>query len=191
MRELTIIILSLLVLIYGCASSEVSFNRGVKKVEELDSKHGASLKMAPNSTAEIESLLFKLKEFKTANKLSKPLEHLVDFKVAFLEAEKLNAEGWQWGKGSTIDYGFGCKNGYARIKESGSLRNASAQKGYEALAILEKFIAEYPKEAKSSNLTQKDALLFNAMYFQIEEKAAKDVRIVKSVCGKKNETIEG
>lgn len=187
MKKIALITLvAILAFAYGCASgSDMSFNDGVKKLGQFDKKYNSSIKTPPASAAEIGELNAQLVGFKAANKLSKPLNGLVDFRIVFLEAEKLNAEGWQWGKGSTTDYGFGCK-GYGRIKESARLRNASAQKGYEAVAMLEKFIEEFPKESESTDLVQKDVLVLNAVYFQIEEKAAKDARIIENFCGKKN-----
>ena len=181
---LSLLVMALLLL--GCAQPDtMAFKDGVKKLEQLDKKYNSSIKTPPASAAEIDELKAQLVGFKAANKLSKPLNGLVDFRIIFLEAEKLNAEGWQWGKGSTTDYGFGCK-GYNRIKESARLRNASAQKGYEAVDMLEKFIEEFPKESGSAGISQKDVLVLNAIYFQIGEKAEKDARIIEGFCGKKN-----
>lgn len=191
-----------LLTIYGCASfseltgfaaSKMTFRQGVKKISEIDEKYGATLKSAPAEVNDVEGLLAQFTGFRTINELSEPLEYLLDFKIKFLEAEKLNLEGWQWGRGSTTDYGFGCRKGYARVKEAARLRNESAQKGYEAVEVLQKFVEQYPKEAKSLNLTQKDVLVLNALYFQIEEKALKDARIIESACGGKgyNTTLSG
>ena len=179
---------------YGCASfseltgfsnSPMSFKQGVKKINEMDEKYGTTLKSAPIEINEVEGLLAQITGFKTLNELSEPLEYLLDFKTKFLEAEKLNLEGWKDGKGSTTDYGFGCKKGYARVKEAARLRNESAQKGFEAVEALQKFIEQYPKEAKTLDFSQKDVLVLNALYFQIEEKALKDGSVIESSCGGK------
>src|SRR3989338_722589 len=156
MKKIALIsLIVMLAFVYGCASgNEISFNDGVKKLEQFDKKYNSSIKTPPSNTGDIGELLSQLVGFKAANKLSKPLNGLVNFRIAFLEAEKLNAEGWQWGKGSTTDYGFGCK-GYERIKESSRLRNASAQRGYESVDMLEKFIEEFPSESKIAGLAQK------------------------------------
>ena len=170
-----------LAIAYGC-SSQLTFENGVKKIDELDKKYGSSLKSPPNSTGSIAGLAAELNDFKSANQnLPEPLKYLVDFRIKFLEAEKLNAEGWQWGKASTTEFGFGCK-GYGRITQSSDLRNQSAQKGYEAVGILQEFVDKYPKEAESAGLTQKDVLLLKATYFQIEEKAARDSRVMRGLC---------
>ncbi len=191
MKRITLIaLIAILAFAYGCASgSEMGFNDGIKKLEQFDKQHNSSIKTPPASVTEIDELRAQLAGFKAANKLSSPLNSLVDFRIAFLEAEKLNVEGWQWGKSSTTDYGFGCK-GYARIKESSMLRNASAQKGYEAVDMLEKFIKGFPRESKIAGVAQKDVLVLNAMYFQIEEKAAKDARLVENLCGKKGNELK-
>lgn len=184
------IIIAVLV-VYGCAnSSNMGFMEGIGKIDKFDEKYNSSIKMPPATTAGIDELKAQLTGFKAANKLPEPLNNLVDFRIAFLDAEKLNAEGWQWGKGSTTEFGFGCKKGYERIKESARLRNASAQKGYGAVDMLESFVEKFPNEAKIANLTQKDVLALNAMYFQIEEKAKKDLSVIESFCGKKNESKE-
>lgn len=171
-----------LAVIYGCASSQLNFKEGAKKITEMEMKYGASVKVPPATTPEIDDLMAQIMGFSVANQLPDSLELFIEFKLKFLEAEKLNAEGWQWGKGSTTDYGFGCKNGYLRITESARIRNVSAQKGYEAVSILQEFVDTYSKEAKSLNLTQKDVLVLNAVYFQNEEKASRDAKIIKSAC---------
>ncbi len=183
-----------LIIVYGCASfseltgfaaSQMTFKQGVKKISEIDEKYGATLKSAPAEVNDVEGLLAQFTGFRTLNELSEPLEYLLDFKIKFLEAEKLNLEGWRWGRGSTTDYGFGCRKGYARVKEAARLRNESAQKGYEAVEALQKFVEQYPKQAKSLDFTQKDVLVLNALYFQNEEKALKDARIIEGACGGK------
>lgn len=161
----------------------MTFDRGVKKINELDKNYGATLKSPPNSTDKITGLVAGLNELKAANEnLPESLKFLVDFRIKFLEAEKLNAEGWQWGKASTTEYGFGCKGGYSRITQSARLRNASAQKGYEAVVILQEFVDLYPIEAKSLSLSQKDILILKTEYFKSEEQAARDAKIIRSLC---------
>ena len=177
-----------LIFLYSCtANSEVTFEQGIKKIEGLDKNYGSTLKSAPNSTANVDELLAQVTGFAAINKMDEPLKDLVNFRIKFLEAEKLNAEGWQWGKASTTDDGFGCK-GYSRIKESAKLRIMSAQKGYEAVDILQRFVDSYTKEAESTNLSQKDILILKALYYQVQEKAEKDSRIIEGLCGNKTET---
>lgn len=172
-----------LAIAYGCAASQMTFGQGVKKIDELDKKYGSSLKSPPNSTDKIAGLIAELNDFKAANEnLPESLRYLVDFRIKFLEAEKLNAEGWQWGKASTTDFGFGCNKGYARILESAGLRNASARKGFEAVELLQKFIDSYPEEAASLDLSQRDVLYLKAAFFQEGEKAERDARIIRSLC---------
>jgi len=180
-----ILILTLIVL-YGCTTgSQMTFNQGVKKINELDEKYGVGLKSAPESTDKIDELIAQITGFKAVNEMSEPLEYLIDFRLKFLEAEKLHVEGWQWGRGSTTDWGFGCRKGYLRVKEAARLRNQSAQNGYEAVEILKTLINKYPKEVKRVNLTQKDVLFLNAFYFQEEKKAIRDGKIIESFCGGK------
>ena len=182
----------LLVIIYGCANQgAVGFNDGVKKINEFDKQFGAAMKVPPNSTEGVNGLLAQLVGFGAANAdMDRSLANLLDFRIKSLEAEKLHIEGWQWGRGSTTDWGFGCNKGSARVLNSSSIRNASAQKGYEAVDALELFIDSYPKQAGILNLTQKDVLFLNAAYQQVEEKANKDVRLISSLCKEQVEALK-
>ncbi|MBI2523196.1 hypothetical protein HYW19_02290 [Candidatus Woesearchaeota archaeon] len=185
------ITLFLLVIIYGCTNQRtVGFDEGVKKINEFDKQFGATMKTPPNSTEGVDGLLAQLVGFRAANMdVDKSLATFLDFRIKNLEAERLHIEGWQWGKGSTTDYGFGCNKGSERVINSSRIRNASAQKGYEAVEALQSFIGNYPKEAESLNLTQKDALFLNAAYLQIEEKANRDYRIIISLCKEQVESL--
>lgn len=180
----------LMAIVYGCATTTVTFNNGIEKINEFDEQFGATMKTPPNSTEGVDSLLAQLVGFGAANAdMDKSLVSLLDFRITSLEAEKLHIEGWQWGKGSTTDYGFGCNKGTARVLNSSSIRNASAQKGYEAVNALQLFIDSYPKQAASVNLTQKDVLFLNAAYQQVEGKANKDARIISSLCKEQVEAL--
>ncbi len=173
---------------YGCTQS--AFDIGIKKLNGIDEKYGISLQAPPETTENIDEVINDLNQFKTANNVES-LEMLADFRIKFLESQKLFIEGWQWGRGSTTIYGFGCTKGYARVTTSASIRNASAQAGFEAVDLLEQFVDNYPNEAKSVNITQKDVLFLKALYFQGEEQASKDARIIESACGGKgyNKTL--
>jgi len=183
--------LLLWVIIYGCANQQtVGFDEGVKKINEFDKQFGATMKAPPNSTEGVDGLLAQLVGFRAANMdVDKSLANLLDFRIKSLEAERLHIEGWQWGKGSTTDYGFGCNKGSARVLNSSRIRNASAQKGYEAVEALQSFIDNYPGKAEDVDLTQKDVLFLNAAYLQIEEKANKDSRRINSLCKEQVESL--
>lgn len=181
----------LLTITYGCATSgTIGFNEGIKKINEFDKQFGATIKTPPNSIEGVNGLLAQLIGFKVANvDMDKSLANLLDFRIKSLEAERLHIEGWQWGKGSTTDYGFGCNKGSARVLNSSRIRNASAQKGYEAVDALRLFIDSYPQHAESVNLTQKDVLFLNAAYQQVEEKASNDARIISNLCKEQVEAL--
>jgi hypothetical protein len=184
-NKITVFVITLiLIVVYGCASYQtITFEQGVKKINEIDQNYGADMKTPPDSTEKIDGLLKQITGFAAINPdMPKSLKYLIDFRIKSLEAELLYIEGWQWGKASTTDYGFGCRKGSARILNSSRIRNTSAQKGYEALDVLESFIAEFPEEAKSLNLSQKDVLFLNAAYQQVEEKAARDSKIIRNLC---------
>ena len=178
-----------LIFLYSCtANSGVTFDQGIKKINEFDKNYGSTLKSAPNTTVSIDQLLTQITGFAASNKMEKSLRDLIEFRIKFLEAEKLNAEGWQWGKASTTEYGFGCK-GYSKIKESARLRVMAAQKGYGAVDALQRFVDSYPKEAESAALSQKDILILKALYYQIQEKAEKDNHVIENLCGDKTKNI--
>ncbi|MCH8329356.1 MAG: hypothetical protein IIB81_03105 [Nanoarchaeota archaeon] len=174
----------LLIIVYGCVSSgTITFNKGVKRINEIDNQYGVGMKTVPNSTGEINGLLAGLTGFAASNKdMPLSLKYLLDFRIKGLEAELLHMEGWQWGRGSTTDWGFGCRKGSARILNSSKIRNSSAQKGYESLDALKSLIEEFPQKAKSLDFSQKDVLFLNAAYQQVEDKAARDSRTIRSLC---------
>jgi hypothetical protein len=177
-------IVLVLIIVSGCAGSgTITFNKGVKRINEIDSQYGADMRTVPNSTQKINDLYAQLTGFGAANKdMPLSLKYLLDFRIKSLEAELLHIEGWQWGRASTTDWGFGCRKGSARILNSSKIRNASAQKGYEALGALKSLIEEFPKEAKSVDLSQKDVLFLDVAYHEVEAKAAKDSRTIRSIC---------
>jgi len=173
-----------LIIVYGCTNPEFkSFKKGVEKINKIDEKFDATLKIPPDSTEKIDGLLVQLMGFSAASEnMPQSLKYFLDFRIKTLEAEQLHIEGWQWGRGSTIDWGFGCRGGSARILNSSKIRTSSAYKGYEALDVLQLFVEEFPKEANSVNLSQKDILFSNAAYFEIEKKAGRDSRIIRNAC---------
>ena len=182
---MVIFVLSFVVL-YGCTSSgTLTFDRGVERINEIDEKFGSSVKIPPATTTEIDELLTQIIGFAALNDdMPDSLKLLIDFRIKFLEAERLHAEGWQWGRASTTEFGFGCRRGLERITNSSILRIAAANKGYESVEVLQEFVDEFPDEAKSINVTQIDVLVLNAAYLTILEKAESDAAIVKSGCRK-------
>jgi len=185
MNKLLIFIFVLsLIVIYGCDSSgTMTFKQGVERIDKMDEELGATMKTPPDSAEKIDGLLTQIVGFAAANEnLPKSLNYLVDFRIISLEAELLHIEGWQWGRGSTTDWGFGCRKGSARVLNSSKIRNSSAQKGFESLNSLQLLVDEFPNEAKSVNLSQKDVIFLNAAYQQVEDKARKDSKIIRTLC---------
>jgi len=185
------ILLATLIAVYGCTSiSQLSgktvfdpaFNDGVERINEIHKTYGSTLKSAPETTDQIDELIVQLTGFRAVNELPESLNILVDFRIKFLEADKIHAEGWQWGRGSTTSYGFGCRRGFARVINATTLRNLSATTGFEAVDILQGFVDKYPEEAKTLNFTKKDVLFLNAAYFKIQEGALRDWSIIRSAC---------
>lgn len=190
-KTIIFILLATLIVAYGCANVsqlrgnvvfDPAFNDAVERINEIHESHGSTLKSAPETTDQIDNLLAQLIGFNAINELPESIEILIDFRIKSLEADKLHAEGWQWGRGSTTKWGFGCRKGFARVSEAARLRNLSATTGFEAVNILQEFVDKYPEEAKNLNYTQKDVLFLNAVYFQIQESALRDRSIVRSGC---------
>jgi len=173
-----------LIVIYGCDSTiDPAFKKGIKRINEINDKFDATMKTPPDSAEKIDGLLTQIIGFAAANEnMAQSLEYLLDFRIKSLEAEKLHVEGWQWGRGSTTDWGFGCRGGSARVLNSSKIRNSSAQKGFESLNSLQLLVDEFPKEAKSVNLSQKDVIFLNAAYQLVEKKARRDAAIIRSAC---------
>ncbi len=173
-----------LVFLYSCTSPELDFEEGVDKLNEFNSEYGSTLKNAPETKEKTDELIAQLTGFVALNALIDPLNSLYNFRIKFLEAESMSYEGWGWGRASTTKYGFGCKKGYDRITNSSRIRNNSVVLGYEAVDLLESFVDSYPEKTKSLNLTQKDVLILKTIYFQEQETAERDARLIKSVCKK-------
>lgn len=177
----------LVIVISSCTptSKTITFDEGVERINEIDKKFGASMKTVPSSAENVWGLIVQLTGFGAVNEnMPESVAYLLDYRIKGLESEKLYMGGWQWGKASTIDYGFGCK-GAERILNSSKLREGSAKKGYEAVNSLQLFVNEFPEEAKSLNLSQKDVIFLNATYYQAETKARSDASIVTKLCIKK------
>lgn len=166
----------LVVLLVGCAISP--FQQDLQTLAEIDAAFDSSVKQPPATVAEIEQLVEKLEAFQTSNEAT---TSLIEFRLAFLEAERLHAEGWKFGARSTTVKGFGCSM-LDEVTESSELRIASAEKGNEAIVLLESFIENFPEEAETVEVTQKDALELKATFLQIEEQAVRDAKVIKSAC---------
>jgi hypothetical protein len=108
----------------------------------------------------------------------------LDYRIKSLEANIINLEGWKHGKKASVRDGFGCKS-LPIIVNSSILRNASAQKGYRAVEVLQEFVDKYPEEATLINITQRDVVFSNFYYYEVEREARMDRKIVEHFCGNK------
>jgi len=184
MKKIFVFMVLVLIFLYSCASEELSFAKGIDKLNEFNLEFDSTLKSAPKTKEKTDELIAKLTDFMDLNKLDEPLDLLYSFRLKFLAAESMNYEGWRWGKASTTKYGFGCKNGFDRITNSSRIRNDSATLGFESVDLLQDFVDSFPEESKSLNLTQKDVLVLKTIYFSEAESAQKDARLIKSACKK-------
>lgn len=172
----------ILLFVAGCSESR-DFNYGIGIINNINSEYNTTMEDYPDNLKDINSMLDDYKELKNIQLSAgqEPLNYILDYRILNLEAEKLFIEGQKYGNAGTTKLGFGCKQ-RPLVIESVSLRNSSALKGFEAVNLLNEFIAKYPDESKSAGLSPKNALFLNATFHQISEDARKDSNVINSFC---------
>ncbi len=192
MKVINILVLLVLLLLIGCSTEITSFESGAREMKVVNEKYGVDFKTLP---AEIEKAVLmrndlKVIEGKSSN-APESFKQFFDYRMKTLESTIIHLEAWKHGEKASVRDGFGCKS-LPIIFNSSILRNASAQRGYEALEVLQNFIDKYPEEAASINITQRDVVFSNAFYYEVEREAGKDRRIIEHFCGHKYdlETLE-
>ena len=192
MKTINILALLVLLLFAGCSTEITSFESGDREMKIVNEKYGVDFKAFP---AEIEKAVLmrndlKVIEGKSSN-APESFNLLFNYRMKTLESTIIHLEAWKHGKKASTREGFGCKS-LPIVFNSSILRNASAQRGYEALKVLQDFIDEYPEEAALINITQRDVVFSNAFYYEVENEAGRDRRIIEHFCGHKYdlETLE-
>lgn len=185
MKANHILILFILMLMVGCDLGITSFESGIIEMKKINEKYGVDFKTLP---ATIEDSVFMRKDLKEIERVSfnppESFQTFFDYRMKSLEANIIHLEAWKEGmKASTRD-GFGCKL-LPIVVNSSILRNASAQRGYKAIEILQEFVDKYPDEASSINITQRDVVFSNAYYYEVENEAGRDRRAINHFCGDK------
>lgn len=192
MKTINILALFILLLLIGCSTEITSFDRGVREMKKVNEKYGVDFKTLP---AEIEKAVLMRNDMKVieGKSLNAPesFRQFFDYRMKILESNIIHLEAWKNGNKASVRDGFGCKS-LPIIFNSSILRNASAKRGYEALEVLQEFLDNYPEEAASINITQRDVVFSNAFYYEVEREAGRDRRIIKHFCGHKYdlETLE-
>ncbi len=173
----------------GCAQSK-DFNYGLSQLNKIDLKYNSTIDSYPKHLNQIESMSNELSELKKIQLETgqKPLNEIIDYQRLNLEAEKLFILGQKYGDSGFTKLGFGCKS-MPLVIESAAFRSASASKGFEAVDLIKKLVAKYPKEAASAGLSNKNALFLNATFYQISREAEMDSGVITHFC-QKNETLE-
>lgn len=171
-----------IVLILGCTQAK-DFSYGLKQINSLNSKYNTTIETYPKTIEKINLMIENYNELKGMQLESgqEPFNYLIDYRLLNLEAEKLFMQGQKYGKSGTTKYGFGCKI-RPLIIESADLRNKSAQKGFEAVNILNDFVQKYPEESKIAGLTAKNALFLNASFYPVFQDARRDSSIINNFC---------
>lgn len=175
-------LVALLIFFTSCTAAK-DFNYGIKQINALNLKYNTTMETYPKNAQQINSMLADLEELKklkleTGNE---PFNYILDYRIINLEAEKLFIFSQEYGVSNIAKTGFACKP-RPLILESVTLRNHSAQKGFEAVRLLYEFIEKYPEEAKIAGLSHKNALFLNATFYQVSRDARADSSIINHFC---------
>lgn len=172
--------------ITGFAVFQNDFTKNLEELNEINKKYNSNIYKFPSSIEEDELLLEELNNIKDNfdKKTSEPSELLFDFRIKLVESDVFFKEGWKYGRGSSLKYGFGCRKGLPRLRDATFNRNMSSQIGYEAVTIMNKLIEKYPKQAEIANVTYKNLLFLNASFYQEEKNSNRDRRIIERACVK-------
>ena len=185
MKAINILAVFILLLLAGCSTEITSFERGVGEMKKVNERYGTDFKTLP---AEIEKAVLMRNDLKVIEEKSsnapESFKLFFDYRMKTLESDIINLEAWKYGMKASVRDGFGCKS-LPIVVNSSILRNASAQRGYESLEVLQEFIDNYPEEAMSINMTQRDVVFSNAFYYEVQREAGRDRRIIEHFCGHK------
>lgn len=175
--------------IIGCSAEITSFEKGIKEMAKINKKYSVDFKSIPNTMENAVLLRNDLKQISGMGvNAPESFNLFLDYRIKSIESNIIHLEAWKEGmKASTRD-GFGCKS-LPIVVNSSILRNISAQKGYEAIKVLQEFVDKYPEEALTINITQRDIVFTNLYYYEIEREAKRDRTIIEHFCGNKTNEI--
>ena len=180
----------MLIFIASCSNAK-DFGYGLKQINTVNSRYNTTIETYPQETKDVELMIHDFTELKkvSLDKDQKQFEIIIDFRLLNLEAEEFyRIDALKYGDLGTTKTGFGCTL-RPLITESVALRNASALKGFESVALLKVFIDDYPKESKLSNLSYKNVLFINATFYSRYHDARQDSDIINNFCPE-NVTLE-
>ena len=177
-----IFLLLAVVFILGCSQAK-DFSYGIRQINSLNSKYNTTIDTYPKTIDKIDLMIDDYGNLKglQLEKGKGPFSYVIDYRLLNLDAEKLFIQSQKYGNAGTTKDGFGCKI-RPLIIESADLRNKSAQKGFEAVNLLNEFVQKYPEESKSAGLTAKNALFLNATFYGISRGARGDSNTINHFC---------
>jgi hypothetical protein len=177
------------VFILGCAQAK-DFNYGINQINSLNSRYNTTIETYPKTLNGISRMSDEYNGLRKIQLESgqEPFRYVIDYRLLNLEAERFFMQSQKYGSSGTTKYGFGCKI-RPLIIESAGLRNKSAQKGFDAVNLLNEFVQKYPKESKSAGLSGKNALFLNASFYNVFQDARRDRAIINNFCSE-NVTLE-
>lgn len=175
----------LVFIVMGCGiQSKKDFNYGLGEVSKLNQKYEVDMSKSPDSIEKINLFIAELEDLRKTEFESggEAFKSLIDYRIHNLQADKYFIENkMKYGERGTTIKGFGCK-GRHRILNSSSLRMMSASEGFRAVEGIYRIVESYPEESKIAGLSRKDALFLNATFYEIDNQAKRDQRIIEKFC---------
>ena len=190
MKKILLIILSMLLLLAAGCTQKKDFSYGVSQMEAINSKYNITFDSYPADVSQLDAISSSYNELKNI-KLAKDqaaFNELIDYHLLSIEAEKDFVRSLKYGDVGTTKNGFVCKSRPIIIETVG-FKNASAIKGFDAVSKLKNFIDNYPENANSLNLSQKNVVFMNATYYELSKDANSDSDTVNGFCPE-NLTLE-
>ena len=167
----------------GQAKGGIGFEEALGSLNSINAKYGLAFFTVPSNAETNIEVLEEVKKEAESAELSEEAAQLYEIKLKLLESNQFFMEGWKYGKGSTTQYGFGCKS-LERIRNATYSRNISASIGLEAAELVNGFVNSYPEEAEAAGITKGAALVLKTSYELEMQSAKKDRNIVEKLCVK-------
>ena len=174
-----------IIFLLGCTTN--TFEDGLLKLEEVDTKFRTSSFQSTDSLEQLDELLIEIEKlknikFKTTED-KEAFDILLDIRTKLIESDKLMVENEEkYGERGSTSGGFGCKGGRPRILNSSTLRKDAALIGFEAVDSISIFVDEYPEHADKAALTMTRGYLLNVTFDRILKSANGDFSTLERLC---------
>lgn len=187
-------VLSLL-MIAGCRE-KTQFERTLDGINKIDAEHYMNIDdyqygmdylkyhpryPVPTNDEDIPGIVEELKEARDKTMNDRPSFLLADARIELLEAEKYYKIGKKYPLKGSVEDGFNCGDREVIIESVRNL-NLSVYHGRAAIADLEEFQADHPKEAAVVDITRYWVKSVNETFDELAEKARKNERTINYFC---------